>query len=262
MGSTKEVLQPELTPFFPKSQSSRLLTLPQELLDRIAEFTVLTNKRIMISWFERPNSKEVFASSIYPGLLNLPKTSRTLCATSIPQIYAKGKFVFLEDEDRERDETHMSILEHFIKQIGPKKASWMTKISIGGEPPHTDLVLLAQLSGLRRLMIHLPEYLLTRKELKKLCDRLGDLRLEEIPSLRLLRVETFQFYSSEGRHHAFKRWRKIEAAIDAVRGLRNGSGTIKVKFAQFLTVEKGNLCLKSRRNYVSTGCYTAPEAIV
>ena len=255
-----EIAHLELALCSSKDQTSYLLALPQELLDEIAELVVLDLEHIVITRGSKTDTKEPRLASPNSRLLSLAKTSRMLYTTGIYQLYAKGDFHIWEENDEPIEIVGgTSILEEFVKQIGAKKASWITRIELSNESPIEELSLLAKLPGLQRLRISLTEVEMSRRDLRRFCDRLNNLRLEDVPSLRKLRIDTCRFCEDNNLPPSFKTWHEVEAAIDALRGLRKGGGTIEVEFLGHLTVGEDGVLEEISWRYLSPGEYTKPE---
>ena len=92
------------------TSASQLLTMPQEILDRIAEFVLDLDFYLSIMW-EPENKRWLESNGCY--LLNLAKTCRLLSMTGIKQLYSKSHFQF-EDEDDPDIEIRKSASATFV----------------------------------------------------------------------------------------------------------------------------------------------------
>ena len=104
--------------------------MPQEILDRIAEF--------VSDWdCGEPNDKRWLASSGC-DLIKLAKTCRLLFQTSIKQICSKGYFAFEDNDDCPRQgkgRSASAIFVKFVQQIGSTNASHISRVLFYGCPP-------------------------------------------------------------------------------------------------------------------------------
>ena len=126
------------------------------------------------------------------------------------------------------------MFEAFVAQVGPTKASWITSISLRGSP-NKEIELLVQLPRLQRLGVSLSDYEISRKKLRRFCNRLKELRLEVVPSLRYLFVSYERRWGLGLLHED---WLEVKSAVGVVKQLWVEPGLVEYHRHRYVLIMK------------------------
>ena len=235
--------------------TSYLLAMPQEILNRIAEF--VPDPKALTWIYREPHDMRILSAS-QCDLINLAKTCRLLHITSIGQLYSKSRFSFQDDDDDPATyKSASSTFVKFVRQIGPTNASYITQIQFTGAPSARTRHFLMQLSRLRSMRINLSGVSFAGSEANRLARLLQKLRSKHVPSLLRLHVsfELEQRVEQVGEYRD-DRWGTLEPAVDAAR--RNLQEDEPVTVVELYEKVAKTFCFPKRRfirEYISPGVY-------
>ena len=247
--------------------ASRLLSLPQELLDRIAQHVVVQAQHLEIYSAKEERTVDTwYLWARQRGLINLAMTCRLLYVTTIRQLYSKNNFIFFPTDYK----FSRPAFEPFVRQIGHTNANQITSIIFAGHLPTEELGHLNQLPRLRKLdiiwstILHSSIGHVDNQE-SRFWHSLRGLSLDDVPSLRSLRIMAGQYVSFESRLIEFQgNWIEIESAVDTVRrSLQRRDAHVAIRLYEVIMLnKKGNRLIKEssdvetlKREYVSPGVY-------